>query len=244
VRRALGWSLVAALLLGLFGAAVAAPDLLRDGESFRVQRVAVVGTRFLAPHEVLAVSRIHAGTSIFAEAETWRARLLEHPLVADARIERQFPGTVVLTVIEREPIAFTPAPDLRPVDAEGRMLPIDPADLSLDLPILGGPADGLARPDARARLAGAAARARRLEPAFAARISELHHAPDGAVLLALRSPIGAEALIAALPDAPTLRRLERALADLEARGELHRLRRIDARFRDQIVVTLFPDAAY
>ena len=45
-----------------------------------------------------------------------------------------------------------------------------------------------------------------------------------------------EALIPGEPTVDGLRRLHAALADVTARGELPRLRRIDARFTDQIVV--------
>src|SRR5690606_42000544 len=58
------------------------------------------------------------------------------PLVAAVRVERDLPSTVVLHVTEAEPVAFVRTPELRPVDASGRLLPIDPAERSLDLPVL------------------------------------------------------------------------------------------------------------
>jgi hypothetical protein len=69
-------------------------------------------------------------------------------------------------------------------------------------------------------------------------ISEIAPSADEGMLLRLRQPNGARVLVSANPRALRLRELEVALADLSARGELNQLKSIDARFRDQIVVSL------
>ncbi|HUH13604.1 MAG TPA: FtsQ-type POTRA domain-containing protein [Longimicrobiales bacterium] len=235
------WVLAAALAAGAAAAATQAPRLLRGMELFRVQRVEVVGTRHLAPHAALAATGITRASSVFDDPAAWRGALLRHPLVADARIERRLPGGVVVSIRETEPVALALTPELRPVDGRGRLLPIDLAAGSLDLPVLlvasGVGADGrLADPAALALLAGYD-RLRRLDPGLATRVSEIHPA-SGGLRLSLRRPAGGEALVPADAGPLQLRQLELALADLSARGELERLRRVDARFRDQIVVSL------
>jgi hypothetical protein len=59
----------------------------------------------------------------------------------------------------------------------------------------------------------------------------------------LRAPAGAEALIPTSAEPLQLRKLRLTLADLSARHDIGRMLRIDARFRDQIVVTLTSTAA-
>lgn len=131
----------AAVLLG--GAALVArnaPAALRSLDAFHVDRVEVLGTHYLAPDDVLEASRIHEGSSVFDDVDVWHAALLEHPLIDAVEIERDLPGTIVLRIDEADPIAFARTPVLRPVDVAGRVLPIDLAAASLDLPILSVPA--------------------------------------------------------------------------------------------------------
>ena len=57
-------------------------------------------------------------------------------MVKTGRITRDLPDGLVVSLVERTPIALAPTPILEPVDAEGYLLPLDPATYRLDLPIL------------------------------------------------------------------------------------------------------------
>lgn len=236
----LRWIVVAALAAGVAAAATQAPRVLRRMDVFRVERVEVVGTRWLAPHAALAATGIGSGASVFDDSGPWRDALLRHPLVADATIERRLPDAVVVSIRETEPVALAMTPALRPVDARGRVLPIDPASGSLDLPLL--VVESTVGTDGRLEHAGALAllagydRIRRLDPVLAARVSEIHPVAGG-FRLRLRRPDNAVALVPADAGPLQLRQLELTLADLGARGELDRLRTVDLRFREQVVVS-------
>ena len=65
----------------------------------------------------------------------------------------------------------------------------------------------------------------------------------GAVRARLRSPAGAIVLLPRDATPKQLRELRTTLADLAAKQDIDRLIRIDARYRDQIVVALTPTAA-
>lgn len=236
----LRWIMVAAVAAGGTAAATQVPQVLRRMDVFRVDRVEVVGTRWLAPHVALAATGIDPEASVFDDSRPWREALIQHPLVADATIERRLPDGVVVNIRETEPVALATTPELRPVDARGRVLPIDPAGGSLDLPLLvvrtGVADDGrLDRPAALALLAGYE-RIRLLDPALAARVSEIHPVPQG-LRFRFRRPLAAEALFPADAGPLHLRQLELTLEDLAARDELERLRRIDLRFQEQVVVS-------
>jgi hypothetical protein len=241
-RFALRWLAVALLAGGVTALAAEVPRLLRRLEYFRVRRVEVVGTRYMAPQAVLEASGITAESSIFDEADVWRDRLLRHPLVAAVRIERDLPWTVVLHVTEAEPVVFVRTPELRPVDGSGRLLPIDPAERSLDLPVLAvasqiGEDERISDPESRTLLAVLNA-VRGSEPALAAVVSEVAPAPGGAVRLVLTEPAHAEVLLPADAGGVRLRQLGLTLEDLRARRDLGRVKRIDVRFHDRVVVSL------
>jgi hypothetical protein len=79
------------------------------------------------------------------------------------------------------------------------------------------------------------------EPAMYGWISDAEPVGGFAVRVRLRSPVGAQAMIPLEPQPARLRQLRLTLADLAARQDITRLARIDARFQDQIVVTLTSD---
>jgi cell division septal protein FtsQ len=218
------------------------PRLLRKVDFFRVKRVEVLGTRYLAPHTALEKSGITALSSVFDDPAPWKAALLEHPLVSSVAIERDLPGTLTVRIAEVEPVALARTPELRPVDARGRLLPIDPAAVDVDLPILGvvsgvGEDERLSNPKALA-LVEALERLGHMEPGIVAQLSEIEPAEGGALRLRLREPARAELLLPADFAAAGLERLRLALADLDARRDMPRVRRIDGRYRDQVVVSL------
>lgn len=247
------WLLVLGITAVATAAAVPAPRMLRRMESFHVQHVEVTGARYLSPGEAVAASGITPTSSVFDDFEAWRSALRRHPMVLDVAIERRLPATVVLRVRETQPLAFARLPDLRAVDARGRLLTADPRTGALDLPILVHQSttrrDVELSDERSLRALHALGRVAELEPALLEIASEVEALPDG-VRLVLREPEGAEILLPADPDADRLHRLRLALADVSAvRGdsttlaELPRLRRIDARYREQMVVALHPSGS-
>lgn len=239
-----GTAALAVAGIGLIVLIARAPQLLRRIEHFAVERVQVEGTRYLAPHEALERSGIDSNSSVFDDAGPWRDSLLAHPLIEDARIERRLPNTLVVTVTEVEPVALAPTPTLRPVDRRGVVLPIEPAQASMDLPILelevGVDSAGRLEDPAAVVLIHELERLRRLAPSFAARVSEIGRAADDAVRIMLREPAGTEVLLPLEAGVDRLGQLERTLEDLGTRDDLMRARRIDVRYRDQVVVSLTP----
>ena len=246
-------AVTAAAVILVLGAA--APRGLRRMESFRVRRVEVRGTHFLPPHQALSATGITRASNVFDDFTPWRDSLVKHPLVNSARIEREFPGTIRIFVEEAEPIAMlagvggggggvgASVTALVPVSVSGELLPIDPSSIDLDLPIVFAPpppSDSTAEP-AYAPVLRVLAAIKAFEPAMYGWISDAELVGGPAVRVRLRSPAGAQAVIPLEPKAARLRQLRLTLADLAARQDITRLARIDARFQDQIVVTLTSD---
>jgi hypothetical protein len=266
-----------ALVLGsaalLVLATTFAPLGLRRFNGFRVQRVEVVGARYLTAEAAAAASGITTASNIFDDATPWIDALLSHPLVVEASVERRLPGTIRLHVSESKPVAFARTPELRAIDELGRVLPADPAADGMDLPVLAlqtrVSAAGRAADSATIRIAAFLGLVGRTEPGLLGWISEVgvHH---DAIRLVLRNATDAEVLVPAGPTPLRLRELHLTLAELatpryaaaatdrsgaQAPGanasgaaadsttrvlepELARVRRIDGRFNDQIVVAL------
>jgi cell division protein FtsQ len=238
--RAAAW--VATAMAGL-AAAAALPAALRSLDGTRVRSVVIDGVRYLPPQEALAATGISARTSLFDRADEWRSGLLAHPLVESVEIRRRLPGTVLVSVREVTPAALVRTPELRVVDSRGRLLPLEPWRRDVDLPVLrpatGFDQAGVATNPEIHRLLGELARMQAAVPALAAGISEIHALPGGGIRLLLRGS-GAEALVPAGAEVDRLRRLAAIVTDLGARNELEDVRRLDARFLEQIVVAFNP----
>src|SRR6185437_12572270 len=100
---------ISRLKLALFGIAALlvltsplwAPLLMRRMEFFRVRRVEIVGARYLSPSDIL--SRLHVDTTA-----SLVARVAAHPEIQSVAIRRKLPGTLVVIVTERVPVALVP----------------------------------------------------------------------------------------------------------------------------------------
>ena len=83
--------------------------VLLQSSLFEVKHIIVKGNQHISTEKVVAVSGLHTGTNIFkidlAEAAS-KLDLL--PVIRDIRFYRVMPGTVVIEVEEREPVALVP----------------------------------------------------------------------------------------------------------------------------------------
>jgi cell division protein FtsQ len=104
---------------------------------FRVRSVEVRGVRYLQPNEVLTRLKVDTLMSLWDDLEPLRERVRHHPQVSDVTITRRLPGTLVVTIQENQPVALVQSSaGLVPYDSVGHVLPIDPARINLDLPIV------------------------------------------------------------------------------------------------------------
>jgi cell division protein FtsQ len=133
------WKVIAVLLVLILLAP--APWLARRGASklafFHVRKIEVAGTRFLSPDTIVARLRVDTARSVWDDTAPLEERALALPQVGAVSISRKLPGTLVVTVSEKIPVAFVPGRQgLEPVDSAGAILPIDPSVEALDLPIV------------------------------------------------------------------------------------------------------------
>lgn len=238
-RRAAVAIVAAAVAVALIALA---PHVLRRMESFRVTRVEVVGTRYLAPHRALEVSGITLEDNVFDDPTRWRRAVERLPVVERVRIDRRMPGTIVLRITETRPVAWIRTPELRMITADGRVLSLDPAGVPTDLPVLSLPAsaavnDGVLTESAM-EMIRLWVQLRNAEPRLAARISEVRAAGPAVVRVILRDPEGVQMLLP-LDIAPDrLRAARLTLADLRQRDQIGERTLVDLRFSGQIVVSL------
>jgi hypothetical protein len=227
---------------GCFGAAAAwggrIPAALVDLDMFRIEDVEVRGIRYLEEAEVVALLALAPETSIFGDKTPWQDRVASHPLVKDVRVSRRLPDGLLVVITERTPIALGPTPTLEPMDAEGRRLPLDPAEFRLDLPVI----HTARRPPRGARhfpldvrrLAAEVEHLMASDTSFLQLVSSVTWSGPGAVAVRWAEP-DVEFLLPPHASPARLREGIGALADAATRTE-GAADVIDLRFADQVVV--------
>ena len=120
---------------------VGLPRVLGTLDYFHVQTVQLEGARFLTPTAVISALGADTSASVFDDPLLFAAKVEKIPLVASARVRRRLPGTLVVTIVERTPVALVATRDgFRGVDSAGTRLPIDPAQSAFDAPVVLPPA--------------------------------------------------------------------------------------------------------
>jgi cell division protein FtsQ len=201
------------------------PAIMRRMTFFRVRRVEILGAHYVAPGDIL--TRLHVDTlaSVWNPTKPLVARIATHPEIQSAVVRRKLPGTLVVEVVERVPVALVPAAGgFRVYDSRGVSLPIDPARTGVDAPVL---------MQADARLLRMLGTMREQMPDFYARVSAIRRVGKDELVLQLKT-----LPVRAMQDV-TLERLaeiEPVEGDL-ARRQL-RVAEIDLRYRDQVIARL------
>ncbi|MFN2566921.1 MAG: cell division protein FtsQ/DivIB [Gemmatimonadaceae bacterium] len=216
---------MAVAILALATAPLWGPRVLRELAYFRVRRVEIVGARFIQPSDILGRLHVDTLSSVWDPAGPLEDRIASHPGVRSVRVGRRLPGTLVVEIKERWPVALVPTPSgLVPIDERGAALPIDPARTVVDAPIVAH------RDTALFRLLG---ELRAEAPELYGRVSEVGRTGSDEVWLRISSvPVRAMAdvTVERLADVGTVEQ------DLTRR----RLRavEIDLRYRDQVIARL------
>ncbi len=129
-----GWVILALLaVIGVF----TTPTWGRHLAFFRAHTIEVRGTRFARAQDVARRLGVDSTTSVWSSLDSMARRAERHPQVREARVSRRLPGTLVVDVIENEPVAWVAAAKgMRAYDGDGRVLPLDPTEVDADLPLV------------------------------------------------------------------------------------------------------------
>lgn len=135
--RVLRLVVLAALISAVLTSPWWGPKALSSLDFFRVRRVVFEGMRYTPRNEAMALLKVDTMQSVWQPLPPLAARLADHPLVQSTTVERQLPGTILVRVVEREPVALVRRKTgrLDPVDGAGHRLPIDPTVVPMDVPL-------------------------------------------------------------------------------------------------------------
>lgn len=235
------WQRIAMAFGGVVGAAALVaspwwgPLALARLDYFHVRTVEFEGIRFARTAELVQRLKVDTTQSVWQPLDSLVSRVAAHPMVWRVDVERDLPGTLRVLVTEREPVAFVPARGgLRPADATGAILPIDPSVTPLDMPVA---------MSADSALLSVLEGLRKNAPELYARVTQARRSSRDELRFTLTGgavgaagPAMANAIIVRTLSDVTVARFRDILpveADL-ARNNL-RVVELDLRFRDQVI---------
>lgn len=142
-ERVWKWSLVVAMTVGLGGLGWGGWTLFRSNRWFAISNIAIAGDLHRVRSDQL-VALLDVGdhdTLLFFDLHAALGRIMSHPWVKSARIERGYPHTLVVTVLEQTPVAILATPQYSYVNREGVAFKVVEHGDSLNFPLLVLPAN-------------------------------------------------------------------------------------------------------
>ena len=210
-------------------------------DTLKIERVVVEGARILSAKQVVAKTEIYAQSPLYeTDIYAVRERLQGDPMIKGVTVSRELPGTLLIAVMEREPLAALSNDQILYVDAEGVLLPHVESTVQFDLPFisgvdsLGGAKIGQAlnQPDIYQAI-DVLENARSLGIYHS--ISELNMNHGGDIVL--NSTDGGIPVILGRGNFPRkLEMLRSFWSNFVNQGNVDQMRYVDLRFEDQVVV--------
>jgi len=107
---------------------------------FKLEEIHIAGNQRTSEEEIRAALEFEGGQSLFAaDPQEARARLINLPWVSEAVVRRRFPGTISVTLVEKEPFAvWQHGPLISVVERSGAIIRGQNGDDFADLPLLIG----------------------------------------------------------------------------------------------------------
>lgn len=228
--------LIVSLILIGFGASGWQGDLT-------LESVAVEGNSVVPAGEIVALSKVENGSKLAAiELTKIRDRVLHNAFIKDVTVRREFPGTIIVSVVERKPVALINAGELVGCDAEGMILPHIVSPGIADLPVISGRNDagrlqpGCAVNNSEIREALAVlVTAADIDSAVFRLISEIRLLSGGEFML-YTTDCGVPVMIGRGRIAEKIALLSSFWKEVVRTGSAGRFGSIDIRFKDQVVV--------
>ncbi|MDP6037579.1 MAG: FtsQ-type POTRA domain-containing protein [Candidatus Latescibacteria bacterium] len=137
-RRLTRWVVIVALLGLLVVGIQNAYSSLSGSDFFRMEHIRVSGNDLLPESEIIACTQLEVGNNLFAfDLEAATERLEQQPMIKKVLLVREPPETLVITLVERQPVGLINTPDgLVGLDESGQVFPLPNA--KLDLPVITG----------------------------------------------------------------------------------------------------------
>jgi len=206
-----------------------------------VKHVEVEGNSIVQEGVLRQLSGVKVGSPLF-EVDLNKARtlLLGNPFIRDATVQREAPGRVVLSVVERVPVVAAVGSRMLFLDDEGYVMPAIPSGKIFDVPVLSGTMlpkelqSGKRIESENVRNALDLAKQVQMLGGVNPRISEVHITREGEIIL-FTAEGGIPVLVGKENYQRKLLSFQAFWEQVVLRGDVRRLELVDVRFGGQVI---------
>lgn len=211
--------------------------------SLKVRNVVVDGTRCVSKEEIIALAKVPISGQLYkTDLYEIQHRVMVQPFIKSVKVNREFPDGISIDVEERLPIASINTGQLHYVDVEGVLLSNIQTQQRFDLPVISGidgmksvqPGTVISNKELFAAI-NVFQTALEIDSAVYHMISEVNMNHGGDILL-YSSDVGAPIILGREGVSKKLLMLQNFWSNFIAAGDAEKLKYIDLRYEDQVVV--------
>ncbi len=210
-------------------------------EHLRVKQVEVEGNSIVQEDVLRQLSGVKTGSPLFqVDLNRVRTLLMGNPFIREATVQRDAPGRIVLSVVERVPVAAAVGSRMHFLDDEGFVMPAISSGRVFDVPVL----SGTMLPDelqpgkriASTHVLNALALAKRLQmlEGVNPRISEVHITHGGDIVL-FTTEGGIPVFVGREDYQRKLLSFQAFWEQVVLKEDVRRLELVDIRFQGQVI---------
>lgn len=136
------WALPGVAGVGLFLAAWLGVNLFRSNHWFAITQIVAEGEfKHLTPLQAISLLPVRKGDNLLlADLDRAVQSLYRHPWIKEARLRREYPHTLVVSVLEENPVAILSGPQYTYINRDGRPFKEVEKGDNMDFPLLVLPA--------------------------------------------------------------------------------------------------------
>jgi cell division septal protein FtsQ len=212
-------------------------------DSLKIQRVIVTGARILTAQQIFTLAGVPSSAPMY-EVDLFkvRQRILTQPFIKSATVSRAYPNVLRVDVVERIPIASLSGGQLRYIDTDGMVLPFVQSPAKLDLPVVSG-INGIQNArvgdtivnDELTQAIRLLETTQRIDSSLYHFVSEVNMNAGGDIIL-YSTDAGVPIILGRDKVGRKLLTLQSFWTDFVRTDSVGRLRQVDLRFEDQVVV--------
>lgn len=113
--------------------------MITESQMFQLQNIEVEGSNFIKQKEIIRLAGVQQGVKLFQiSKESIAERLLRNPYLKGVSVGRSIPSTLIISIQERQPMAYLVDKKIYMVDPTGKILLKKPKMQFQDLPLITG----------------------------------------------------------------------------------------------------------
>jgi cell division septal protein FtsQ len=113
--------------------------MISDSKMFLLKNVEVEGNKYIGDRDIIRIASIDEGMKLFqVSPQNIVTKILKNPYLCGVSVSRSLPSTLIISVQEREPVAYLVDKKIYMIDAWGKILLKKPGMSLENLPLITG----------------------------------------------------------------------------------------------------------